>query len=368
MILGTYANLGAIDAQQSGANQITIDRLPDIHITNSNENIFATPPNILEPKEKIEIGPQLNNVHETNPKSKGSKRKMTKSTKLKPEPTEIVREINLIDKNKPGDSPKLNKKDEESVVLAKGDSAPLSSNTDVVQPAQIADKPNANIVNQLVQPNTMIKSADSLINNDAIRKEEQEIEINAKEQRQNDVKRTQEILDVVKNQLTKQNEENQRIVLQKINEISDKVDSIQSKVERPAQSNVDPIVLDAHTETTNNKNNEINSHAKPSVDNNDEMTNILSPPDPIAKLLVDRKSSSLPIRMNESIKTESENIPKKESIIIPEKIAEANNELPRNDEKPIEKQIENVGRDLLSNSNDFQTEQSNINNSLRGRS
>lgn len=350
MILGTYANLGAIDEQQSGTNPIPIDRLPDIHITHPTEHIYITPSNIEEPKKKIVIGPKFNSMTpETNAKLKNLMRKMAKPSQLQRGTTETVREIDLVDKTKSQILPKPNEI-QQPVVLTKSDSAPLSSKTNIIKAAQIAD--GRNVAEQLVTPTSLLKSADSLINNDAIRKEEQEIEINAKEQRQNDVKRTQEILDVVKNQLSKQNAENQRIVLQKINEISDKVNSIaqSQNVERPAQLNVDSLVIDAQTDPSRNKVDELNNQVKPSAENKDEMKNLLLPPVPIAKLLVEQKSSSLPVHVNETA-VHSENIPKQENLIIPEKIVQPNNELPHNVEKPIEKPIENVGRDLLSKEN-----------------
>lgn len=215
MILGTYANLGAIDDQQSSANQIQIDRLPDIHVTqHPTENIFITPSKIEEPKIKVDIGPnpESNRIVETNAKSKGMKRKLVKPTKSQRDPTETVREINLSDKNEPDVLPKPSE-NEKTIEFKKSGSAPLSSDTNPIKPAQTVDEPNLNVANQLDEPKTMKKTPDSIINNDAIRKEEQEIEFNDKEQRQSDIKRTQEFLD----ELSKKNEENQRIVLQKIN-------------------------------------------------------------------------------------------------------------------------------------------------------
>lgn len=361
MILGTYANLGAIDDQQSSANQIQIDRLPDIHVTqHPTENIFITPSKIEEPKIKVDIGPnpESNRIFETNAKSKGMKRKLVKPTKSQRDPTETVREINLSDKNEPDVLPKPSE-NEKTIEFKKSGSAPLSSDTNPIKPAQTVDEPNLNVANQLDEPKTMKKSPDSIINNDAIRKEEQEIEFNDKEQRQSDIKRTQEFLD----ELSKKNEENQRIVLQKINEIKDKVNSIaqSQKDERP---NSDSTIDDAQNDPPQSKIGESNNQMKPSNDDNDEKKN-LPLPVPVGQLLAERKSSSLPSQVNESVKSEmlrtesvitsSKGIPK-----IPEKIIEPVKESPPKIEQPIEKPVANVGRDLLSNSNGYRTEQSNV--------
>lgn len=364
MILGTYANLGAIDDQQSSANQIQIDRLPDIHVTqHPTENIFITPSKIEEPKIKVDIGPnpesnRKSKTFETNAKSKGMKRKLVKPTKSQPDLTETVREINLSDKNEPDVLPKPSE-NEKTIEFKKSGSAPLSSDTNPIKPAQTVDEPNLNVANQLDEPKTMKKSPDSIINNDAIRREEQEIEFNDKEQRQSDIKRTQEFLDA----LSKKNEENQRIVLQKINEIKDKVNSIaqSQKDERP---NSDSTINDAQNDPAQSKIGESNNQMKPSNDDNDEKKN-LPLPVPVGQLLAERKSSSLPSQVNESVKSEmlrtesvitsSNEIPK-----IPEKIIEPVKESPPKIEQPIEKPVANVGRDLLSNSNGYRTEQSTV--------
>lgn len=342
MILGTYANLGAIDDQQSGAN-IPIDRLPDIHIIQPTENIFITPSNT---KENLDIEPQkpIVTVLESNSKPKSAKWKLSKPTVLQRPQTETVREINLIEKNK-GEAIV----DDQNVQPKNNHKSPPGPEAN----AKLAEviKPN-NVANQLAQPTTDKKLTDSAINKEAIQKEDQEIEFDAKERQKTDDERTKEILDEVKNQLTKQNEENQKKVLERINEISEKVDNIaqMQRDEQVAQIKNEPERIQV-------QNDDPNSPAKPlNINKNEQVRNIQ--PIPVAQLLVDRKSSSVPIQQAEPKAKVSDPITSLKTLqqITKKKVPQLVNELPIK----IEKTNENVGRDLLSNSKDFQTTQINI--------
>lgn len=371
MVLGTYANLGAIDDTQTSAN-VAIDRLPDIHITHPTENIFMTPSKIDQPKNKIEMGPEkpFDKTLETDLKLKGSKRK---PTKIQRDQSEAVREINLVEKEKVEIPPKPLEKIELSSRPANA-KIPPNSNGNVIKPVQTIDELKLNVANQLIEPTTVKKSSDLVINNDAIQKEEREIEIDANEQRQNDVKRTQDIVNAVKNQLSKQNEENQQILLQKVNEISEKVNRIAiannaQMDERPVPPNSDPNMnLNLNPIPTLNPNpstfdtqkadklivNEIiasNGQGKPSMNNDDERKNLPLPPVPVVKLLAEsKKSSQMPSQLKD-VKPDSQPTPEIEIPKIPENVVEPNENAPLK----IEKANEIVGRDLLSNSNDNNT-------------
>lgn len=340
MILGTYANLGAIDEQQSGTN-IPIDRLPDIHITQPTENIFITPADNAE--KIVEMGPQkpIVTMFEKNGKLKGTKRKLSKPTVQQ---TETVREINLTEKNK---DTILDSRIENDVPIVPPNNH--ESPPGPVPNAKPADeiKPN-NVASQLAEPTTNKKSSDSAINKEAIQKEDREIEFEAKERRKTDDERTKEILDEVKNQLSKQNEENQKKVLERINEISEKVDNIaqMQRDEQTAQIKNEP-------ERTQVQNDDQNNQVKPSnIDTNEKIKNL--PPIPVAQLLVDRKSSSVP---SQQAAPKVSVHPKMDQPITAKKVTEPINELPKKIEKTNEK---NVGRDLLSDSKEFHTTQANI--------
>lgn len=342
MVLGTYANLGAIDDQQQSS--VNIERLPDIHIPKETENIFIAPAKVDQLKEPIEMGPEK--PIDTNIKPKMSKRRTIKPSKSQRSQTDAkVREINLNDKIKEMPSKVL---DAEHVVQVKKEGETISQRTQ--GNAQSSDKPKPNVA-AASQSTTVFKSPDSLINNDAIRREEQEIAINANDNRKMDAERAQELLDAVKNQLSKQNEANHQIMLQKINEISDKVDRIAQKDdEKIAHLNPDPIKPNEKVPVNSNQSVNLN------VRTGNDVKNLPLPPVPVAKLLSERQSSSIPNKLD-SLPTKSiasDSAKMENAAIVQQKLSESVVELPR----PIEvQQNENVRRDLLSHSNDLQTKQ-----------
>lgn len=364
MILGTYANLGAIDEQQSNANNIPIDRFPDIHVPQPTENIFEVLPNLDNVKQKIEIGPEKkpvdipNEPNETlKARTKFPKRKPSKPTQL-PVPNDTIREINLNKDENPTKKPEPKESIQPPPKLPTIDTGNIASSHTRLSQSNDAQKSNSNnIPSQVGEPTTDKKSSDS-INNEAIQKENQEMEIDAREKQQSDAQRTKEILDEVKNQLTKQNELNQKIVLQKINEISDKVNNIAQIQNRSAaaQKDASQLVNEVQKPAVSEKVVEMDK-IQSSVDEN--VKNLPLPAVPVAKSLMDRQSSSAPTQKN--VISEPEH---KDSVSFDGEKSETKHvdsrlpvDSPKNsaDETPIkvEKPSENVGRDLLSNSNDI---------------
>lgn len=357
MILGTYANLGAIDEHQSGVD-IPIDRLPDIHVTHAPDDIHILPPKIEQPNYKANVMPNkpIDTLLDANSKVKIPKRKLIKSNKtkeLQPAPIETAREINLVENvvepaNRP--EPIVNEKP-----IVQQNESPLKVQSNLN--AKSGDKPKSIVASQDSAPTKLPEKKlqnDSLINKDAIQKEEREIEFNAKEQRKNDVERTQEILNAVKNQLSKQNEANHKIVLEKINEISEKVNKIAQKDEQLVP--LDPLNLDKTNDLLANKNDENvaapNKHTHDLPNENDQLKKPV-PLVPIAKLLAEHKMSSVSDQLNEpkiEIKpTASISVGAKpaENTVKGPNVAEAAQKLPSPDPVKIEKNA-NVGRDLLS--------------------
>ncbi|XP_031630114.1 putative sodium-coupled neutral amino acid transporter 10 [Contarinia nasturtii] len=360
MILGTYANLGAIDDQQSGAN-IPIDRLPDIHITPSaNDDPFIAQAKIKALNKQVEIGPQepvIDIVYDSSGKLSKPRSRKTKPSKITT-PSESIRESNAkIEKDEsPPMKDAIESKHIESVQQPSVNT--LLKSIDVPKPNRIAS--------QLSESTTDKKPSDSVINNEAIQREEQEIAINAKENV--DTKLTKEMLDQVKSQLTRENEKNQKLVLErineKINEISEKVNNIAQMQDRSASG--------TKSKDTSLPKNQVQNKISASTTSNDAHLSkneekIKSPPLPVAKLLVDRQSSVAPNQTNEkqivkpdgehingisvnsdmkkpAIVTASKQVPKKNDDVLPQK---------------IEKTNENIGRDILSNSNDYQAASSN---------
>lgn len=355
MILGTYANLGAIDEHQSGVD-IPIDRLPDIHVTHSTDDIRISPSKMKQLKYKADMAPNppIDTAHEANTKIKGSKRKTIKSKEPSPKPlppqpiqaVETAREINLVDNIEP-------EKQAKQLVNAKSDGLNNSSlNAKSNLNVKATDEKKSIVASHGSEPTNAPPKipSDSLINRDAIQKEDREIAFNAKEQRLSDAERTLEILDAVKNQLNIQNEENQKMVLQKINEISEKVDRIAQKDDQR-----DTLKLDMTTKSIvlNKQENDLN----------DDQMKVSLPAVaalPIAKLLVERKVSSVSDQVNEPKIVEiqpTESIaadPKRSDNGAKEQktIADSLNDLPPHG---VEETNANVGRDLLSH----QTAQTN---------
>lgn len=335
MILGTYANLGAIDEQQSGqqsAANMPIDRLPDIHIVNPTEENHITA-KLDDLKNKIEIGPknQADAIYEKLGELKNAKQKMNKE---KVAENNAIREIVLNEKESVAAAP--NKSAEK---LAIDESVRPSVNAKVAGLPAPAQKPVV-VPSQMAEPTTVNKPSDSVINNEAIKKEDHEIEMEAKESKQNDAKLTKEIL----NQLSKQNEENQKLVLEKINEISKKVNSIAS-MHNSSNSNTMP-----HANEVQNASKVANNEPVNVLVMNDEKNQENQPQDPILKMLADQKPSAAPTPNLDVEQAKSDVIQKSDRDNIkpktPEEIA---NEVP----PKVEKNKENIGRDLLSNAKDL---------------
>lgn len=223
MVLGTYANLSAIDEKSSGSfednanilkhhddsNELAslnlskhLNELPEIIV--NNVDLHDVPPLKLE--SNLKDSP---NQFETPPKLPDSK---TDEIKYHENP---VDELNLIEVAK--NPPSVQKSSETLVKLIRLDVA--NSDNEPANP-KIDD---------------LKKSND--INNEAIQKEEQEIAIEKKEQNEDDSqselkrleetkKLLQEVKDI-KNVLEKQNHETQQLVMQKFDEIVDKVEKIE---------------------------------------------------------------------------------------------------------------------------------------------
>lgn len=369
MILGTYANLGAIDEQQSGADipndhlvNIHDDHLPNVHADHP-ENILNAPYKFENNIIKEEIGPKkpIDANYERMGKLKVPKRKPVKPAQSLPIENDDIREINLNEKEK-------NEMNDQNAVNVK----PIvqkdieSNKPDNNANGKISAKlPDTNVVpNQLVEPTTVKKSIESAINNEAIKKEDQEIEI---EEKENDDERTKEILAQVKNVLDKQNQKNQK-VLDQINKISEKVNNLEEKNMEPKKSpdNIgnDQVVLHENEIAQQDKivNKSIDITGTLSVgERNAPVKNPVLPPIPVVKLLAERNPNlaSIPSNLNESNKRQTIN-DEDSKIEKPNKIVEEKVSIePLIDAKetpPRENKLsENFGRDLLSNSNDFRT-------------
>ena len=200
MILGTYANLSAIDEASSGSHLEE-----KLSMENKNAVAFIKPPNSLEAIEE-----QINKIE----KKEKSEKEMIKD-KDKQEPRKLPVEAADISKDK--SEQKADSKSVEVKELPKNKKNPDNS----------------------VKPESIPK----IVNKDAILKEDREIVIEQQDQeikdKKEEIKRLEEtksklesdVLLDIKEELVKQNKETQDLVLQKFKEIEVKVDNIEKKNE-----------------------------------------------------------------------------------------------------------------------------------------
>lgn len=317
MILGTYANLGAMDDQQ----QLNVP----IEITvNQNFEQPAKVDKLSSIKKSMESNTFSNsNVDDiqTPLQVKGGKRKIIKSINLQPinKERDSIREINLIDESpiKSLESFSMPKKLDENV--------------------KSHDSANQNHIkqsNEFPLPNKFHKSSDSLINKEAIQKEEREIAIEAGEKQQNELAEVKKKLAEVKKEMAKQNQETQKLVLEQIDKISQKVDDMEKKQKNEL----------GHNEVKNSKNEQehvdpenVIEVKKPDIEHNQHKI-ISEPPnkqDNLSKLSQASENNRIPSEHKAADKT-------KETVERNRKIEVNNDEMTK-----IDGSKENIGRNLL---------------------
>lgn len=218
MILGTFANLNAMDEKKSGDLEHVVHAMPDTLQSNAalhTQDIL----NVPDIPKKIDLPlPDLDKVVENKIVEPPALQPSQKAPLPAAEPsvrTGAGREFNIAPPEQkvlpPVDLPSL----------------PSVSSSTISEP-KIEMKPNEQVMPAPApKPAIIVGKPDSLINRDAIQKEDQEIAIAKKEEDAKiNLKETKELLEQVKDQLEKQNKETQKLVLEKIEKISQKVDQI----------------------------------------------------------------------------------------------------------------------------------------------
>lgn len=246
MILGTFANLEAIDEKQA-----------EIH------EIPAVIP-VVDPVPYMEKLPQLVEDEKLAPQASDSrassgKKKPNKTHKISPakDDEQIAAPMNIsvrdVDLHDAQAEPKPSKK-----------TIPGQNKPDVN--FEVKKEPEAE---EIVAKSANAK-VDSFINKDAIQKEEQEIAIDAKEVKQMNLETAKELLNEVKSEWVKQNKETQKLVLEKIDKISEKVNEIEhmQKEEKQRDSAVpkkqDDELAPVTAVNEQNRNNHIENEKKDS--------------------------------------------------------------------------------------------------------
>lgn len=267
MILGTYANLGAIDEQQSGSD-IQLERMPEISAS------FA--PNILNAENPILI---QNMGQPSTTKIKSSKRKSNIRSSKSDKDTQKdapIREVQLDNNNQP-------KKVKPAEPVLPEPEKPLSEKIKDKTANDKQSEKNPKLENVNAKPESLQIPTESAINNEAIQKEDQEIAIDVNEKKKENIERTKEMLKEVKDELSKKNQAVQELVLEKIDKISQQVDNIE-------QMQKDELKKDAEKKKiTNDKkiddNKDKNEKKMVAMKENEGTFKTIEPADPVFKLL-----------------------------------------------------------------------------------
>lgn len=358
MILGTYANLGAIDEQQSGA-ELPLDKKPDIFEPEKPEIPTKFDKPIFEPNVNKDIPPDNLKPDDSELNVKTFKRKPIKLSKTQSNGIEPVREIkleNVEEKNvevKKAPEPVNPFPQPDEPKIPKIESPILKPNI-VVQKENAGDQQAQNVLpNQLPEPAIKEKQADTMINKDAIQKEEQEIAIDANEHKKVDIEQTkQQILAEVKNELVnemKQNEAAQKLVLEKIDKISQQVNNIEKMQlnelrQETAEKKIDDDKSGKGTAVKVENKSNLNEAGE-----GNHIDQLKKLPDPVQKLLDPKMNLSKgnvldkPESKLSSVADTNANIsPKLKPIVVEAPVHNFDKS------KAIPKDTENIGRDLLS--------------------
>lgn len=252
MILGTYANLGAIDEQKSGPVKV-FEEIPEIRVTIP--DTIQKPDELPGKPENMDVPKLPHNHHQISENlsavvldkdyiTRGVRGKINLSlkskskSKLQSNLNANVKEINLNEPTK--DPPEKAMKKKNTVVNVK----------EVGVQKNVPKEAKVDTADVIVGPKT-----DLPINKEAIQKEDQEIAIEANDEHGRELEQTKNLLQEVKTVLEKQNQETQKLVRDKIDEISKKVNEIEKAQE--IQNHPD----DAAVPENKNASNQINSVA-----------------------------------------------------------------------------------------------------------
>lgn len=357
MILGTYSNLVAMDEQSM---DVQLEKMAELRATIANPIPVADKINRKEEQAKQEKE-QLNKMDEPPPLTKADreipvKKKVSKTINSIHNDHSGVREINLSEKKNGSikvpqvaplnvvDVPKVDNHVEEKPKAEPKDLKPSVEEKPVKTELPVVTKP------------------DSSINKDAIQKEDQEMAIGQLEESGHDLQKTKKILEEVKNVLAKQNQETQKLVLEKIDKISEKVNKIEKlqEIELKNDKNEDKAAEQAIPNKDVHENENVKQQTAQEKDA--EIKKLLEPPIPVGQLLAEKNQNLTKKQNTTDAAADAQNIPVAKDPI--SSVPEAN---PQSigDHKEIPIQLsndpsqdikvaasnQNIGRDLLSQAN-----------------
>lgn len=233
MILGTFANLEAIDEKQAEIHDgpqlnPVADSMPFVEKLPLSVQEDKWAPQAADPRDSESTGKRKpNKTHKILPPNEAEQ--------IAPPENVSVREVDLSDtKAKPQPIGPNN----EPIPGKIKPEVKMEKKADGEMRPEMKEKLNKNIAEPDRSANVKV---DSTINKDAIQKEEQEIAIDAIEDKQKSLNEAEKLLKEVKSELAKQNEETKKLVLQKIDKISEKVDKIEQLQEEEKQRDSAPL-------------------------------------------------------------------------------------------------------------------------------
>lgn len=346
MILGTFANLEAIDEKQAG-----------IHDQPPLNSVVDPVPFVEKLPQSVEDFKPLPQADESRNSGSIGKRKPNKTHKIASshEAEQIAAPVNISAQE--GDSGGA-KADSQLIGPSKETIAnkigPDMKVAEEKAPEVVPDKEEKPDVKKTIAEPERDRSAnakvDSAINKDAIQREEQEIAIDAKEDKQKSLETAKEILNEVKSELAKQNEKTQQLVLEKIDKISEKVNKIEQLQEEEKQresaslkKHEDEVVepkpaIEEHRNKNDKKNNK--EDEKPAEEE------VVKAPEPEPENVETPELEKVKKPELEKVKLHKADVVK--DPIVKSILPKANVEQNVNVDEPAPEIGEKIGRDLLS--------------------
>lgn len=322
MILGTYANLGAIDEQQSRLD-IQLERKPEI--------LSSFVPNVPDAENRISIQnmdqPPTTKIKLSNRKPYIKSSKSEKDTQKDGPIRDIQLHNNDQLKKVKSTEPVLSETEKPLPEIFKDKTADNKQSKKIEEPEKLNAKPqSAQILTE------------SAIDNEAIQKEDQEIAIDVNEKKIENFERTKEMLKEVKDELSKKNQAVQEMVLEKIDKISQQVDSIEQMQKDELKKDADKKKIENNKKIDDKQDNRDKNEKLVAKKENESKIKPIEPADPVLTFL-DKSIKMNLSKTNESIK---DNHP-------PEDVKPIQNQVLQETKKePNMKEGSNIGRDLLS--------------------
>ncbi|KAI8128687.1 hypothetical protein FF38_00310 [Lucilia cuprina] len=254
MILGTYANLSAIDEKSSGSH-LEIAKIEDDFLKPTElakESIDEKIKNIekaLEEREKKEESEKIvNKLKEKEQKDIVNQSNIITQVKPSPPPLPVDESHPVIETKDKVEEKSLNKETENKlpVVLPQVMTEEKQSTNNLTEFKDVPNKPlqpqyEKQIMDKKPSTDSVLEIQPQTIDNDAIKKDEEVAKEEYKQENeelkktQKELEKTKDLLEKkveeLKEELVKQNQETQNLVVEKLGEVVEKFEAIERKVQ-----------------------------------------------------------------------------------------------------------------------------------------